>query len=407
MTEPAHHRSRGLRLLILLGALTAVGPLSLDLYLPAFPALARDFGVAASRVQLSLTACLIGLAAGQLIAGPLSDRWGRRRPVIAGTVAYSAVTLLCAVAPSAELLTVARLVQGLAGGVGVVVARAVVRDLYSGVAAAKYFSRLVLVFGLAPIVAPSVGSLVLQFASWRGVFVVLAAIGALIAAAAAVGLPETLPAERRTAGGIGEILRSGRRLVGDRVFVGYALTQGLAFAGLFAYIAGSSFVVQEVYGGTRTQFGLLFGLNAVGLVVLGQVNSVLLDRFAPRRLLVATLAAGLLAGLALTGAATGHSLVLFASAMFVYVTSIGLVMPNGTALALDRHPGMAGTASAVLGAIQSTIGSVAAPVVGREHHALPMATVIVSCATLALGAILLVARPASPSRVDQGEMHMV
>ena len=396
MTEPPHHRNRGPRLLLLLGALTAVGPLSLDLYLPAFPALARDFGVTASRVQLSLTACLIGLAAGQLIAGPLSDRFGRRPPVIAGTIAYSAVTLLCAVAPSAELLTAARLLQGLAGGVGVVVARAVVRDLYSGVAAAKYFSRLVLVFGLAPIVAPTAGSLVLHFASWRGVFVVLAVIGALIALAAGLGLPETLPVERRAAGGLRVVLAASRRLLTDRVFIGYALTQGLAFAGLFAYIAGSSFVVQEVYGGSRTQFGLLFGLNALGLVALGQVNALLLDRFAPRRLLVTTLAVGVLGGVALTGAATGHSLVLFAGAMFVYVASVGLVMPNGTALALDRHPGIAGTASAVLGAIQSTVGSLAAPVVGLvggEHHALPMATVIAICAALALVAILLVARP--------------
>lgn len=402
MIEPAHHRDRGTRLLLLLGALTAVGPLSLDLYLPAFPTLARDFGVTASRVQLSLTACLIGLAAGQLIAGPLSDRLGRRRPVIAGTIAYSAVTLLCAVAPTAELLTAARLLQGLAGGVGVVVSRAIVRDLYGGVAAAKYFSRLVLVFGLAPIIAPTAGSLILHFASWRGVFVVLAAFGLLIALVTALGLPETLPVERRATGGLRDVVRSSRRLLADRVFIGYALTQGLSFAGMFAYIAGSSFVVQEVYGGSRMQFGLLFGLNAIGLVGLGQVNSVLLDRFAPRRLLVGTLAVGVLGGLALTAAATGHSLVLFAAAMFVYVASIGLVMPNGTALALDRHPGMAGTASAVLGAIQSTVGSFAAPVVGLvggEHEALPMASVIAICAALALGAILLVARPASLRQV--------
>jgi DHA1 family bicyclomycin/chloramphenicol resistance-like MFS transporter len=396
VTEPAHHRDRGLRLLILLGTLTAVGPLTIDLYLPAFPALARDLDVSASLVQLSLTACLIGLALGQLVAGPLSDRWGRRRPIIAGTIAYAAVTVLCAIAPTAELLVAARLVQGLAGGVGVVVARAVVRDLYSGVAAAKYFSRLVLVFGLAPIVAPTAGSLILQFASWRGVFVVLTVIGALIAVATALWLPETLPAERRATGGLGDVLRASRQVLSDRVFIGYALTQGLSFAGLFAYIAGSSFVVQEVYGGTTTQFGLLFGLNAIGLVALGQVNSVLLDRFAPRRLLVSTLAVGVLGGLALTGAAAGHSLILFAAAMFVYVASIGLVMPNGTALALDRHPTNAGTASAVLGAIQSIIGSLAAPVVGLvggEHRALPMATVIAICAALALGAILLLARP--------------
>jgi DHA1 family bicyclomycin/chloramphenicol resistance-like MFS transporter len=396
VTEQLAIKSRGFALLALLGALTAVGPLSLDMYLPALPALATDLHVTAPQVQLSLTACLVGLALGQLFAGPLSDRWGRRRPVIAGALAYTAVTLLCALAPSAELLTAARFAQGLAGGVGVVVARAVVRDLYAGVAAAKYFSRLVLVFGLAPIIAPSIGSGVLYFADWRGVFVVLAVIGAVIALATAVRLPETLPAERRTTGGLREIAGSGRRLVTDRIFIGYALTQGLAFAGLFAYIAGSSFVVQEVYAASSTLFGLLFGLNALGLVALGQINARLLDRFSPRRLLVTTLGVGVLGGLALTGAATGHSLFLFAAAMFVYVASIGLVMPNGTALALDRHPSIAGTASAVLGAIQSLIGSLAAPIVGLlggGHAAMPMAAVIAACALLALCAILLVARP--------------
>jgi len=389
-------RPDGLGLLALLGTLTAVGPLSLDMYLPAFPALAEDLGVTASSVQLSLTACLIGLAAGQLVAGPLSDRFGRRRPVIAGTVAYAVTALLCAAAPSAEALTAARFAQGFAGGVGVVVARAVVRDLYAGVAAAKYFSRLILVFGVAPIVAPALGSGILRFADWRAVFVVLAAIGLLIAVAVVVRLPETLPPERRVAGGLRQAGRSARRLFTDRVFVGYALTQGVAFAGLFAYIAGSPFVVQDVYGASGALFSLLFGVNALGLVALGQLNARLLDRYAPRRLLVTTLVAGVLGGLAMITAASAHSLLVFAPAMFVYVASVGLIMPNGTALALDRHPEIAGTASAALGAVQSLVGSLAAPVVGvagGEHDALPMASVILVCAALALAAVVFLARP--------------
>jgi len=200
-------------MLALLGALTAVGPLSLDMYLPALPSLGHDLGASESQVQVTITACLIGLAAGQLFAGPLSDGWGRRRPVIAGAIAYSLATLLCALAPSVQLLVAARFVQGVAGGVGVVIARAIVRDLYSGVAAAKYFSRLVLVFGVAPIIVPSIGSAVLRVADWRGVFVVLAVVGALIALAVVLRLPETLPPERRNPGGL-------RRIAGNATVSG-------------------------------------------------------------------------------------------------------------------------------------------------------------------------------------------
>ncbi len=382
-------------MLALLGALTAVGPLSLDMYLPALPSLGDDLGASESQAQLTITACLIGIAAGQLFAGPLSDGWGRRRPVIAGAIAYSLATLLCALAPSVELLVAARFVQGLAGGVGVVIARAIVRDLYSGVAAAKYFSRLVLVFGVAPIVAPSIGSAVLRVADWRGVFVVLAVVGALIALAVVLRLPETLPPDRRHPGGLRRIAGNTKVLGRDRLFIGYALTQGLAFAGMFSYIGGSSFVLQKVFGASSTVYGVLFGLNALGLVATGQLNARLLDTFAPRRLVVATLFVGLAASLALIAAATGDSLLLFAVPLWVYIASIGLVLPNCTALALDRHPTMAGAASALIGAAQSFIGALAAPVDGLVggHRAVPMAAVIAVCAALALSTVLFVARP--------------
>jgi MFS transporter, DHA1 family, multidrug resistance protein len=382
-------------MLALLGALTAVGPLSLDMYLPALPSLGGDLGVSESQAQLTITACLIGIAAGQLFAGPLSDGWGRRRPVVAGVVAYSLATFLCALAPNVDLLIAARFVQGLAGGVGVVIARAIVRDLYSGVAAAKYFSRLVLVFGVAPIVAPSIGSAVLRVADWRGVFVVLGAVGALIALAVVLRLPETLPPDRRQPGGLRRIAGNAKLLGRDRVFIGYALTQGLAFAGMFSYIGGSSFVLQAVFGASSTVYGVIFGLNALGLVATGQLNARLLDTFAPRRLLVATLFVGLAAGLALIAAATGSHLSLFAVPLWVYIASIGLVLPNCTALALDRHPAMAGPASALIGASQSFIGALAAPVDGLVggHRAVPMAAVIAVCAALALATVLLLARP--------------
>ncbi|AYF26525.1 Bcr/CflA family drug resistance efflux transporter [Micromonospora tulbaghiae] len=384
----------GVTLLVLLGTLTAIGPLSLDMYLPAFPAMTRDLGADQAGIQLSLTTCLIGLALGQLVTGPLSDRWGRRRPVLVGVVAYTVLALACAAAPNAPLLAAARFAQGVAGGMGVVVARAVVRDLYSGRDAAKYFSRLTLVFGVAPVAAPGVGSLVLRFGSWRAVFVALAVIGAVLAVAVALRLPETLPAERRSTGGLGGTVRTMRSLLADRVYLGYALTQGFAFAGLFAYISGSSFVFQDVFGVSAAVFSVVFGVNALALVAVGQANARLLDRFTPRRLLVTTLVVGVVTAVGvLTGALAG-SLAVTAVALFAFVGSLGMVMPNSTALALDAHARHAGTAAALMGGIQSVVGALAAPLVGLggEGSALPMAVVLAGAAFLSLTAVLTMAR---------------
>lgn len=388
-------RGGGLTLLVLLGTLTAIGPLSLDMYLPAFPAMTRDLGADQAGIQLSLTTCLIGLALGQLVTGPLSDRWGRRRPVLIGVVAYALLALACAAAPNAPALAAARFAQGVAGGMGVVVARAVVRDLYSGRDAAKYFSRLTLVFGVAPVAAPSVGSLVLRFGSWRAVFLTLAVIGALLAVAVALRLPETLPMERRSTGGLAATARTMRSLAADRVYLGYALTQGFAFAGLFAYISGSSFVFQDVFGVSAAVFSVLFGVNALALVATGQLNARLLDRFSPRRLLVTTLVVGLVTAVGvLTGALAG-SLAVTAVALFAFVGSLGMVMPNSTALALDAHARHAGTAAALMGGVQSVVGALAAPLVGLggEGSALPMATVLAGAAALSLTAVLTLTRP--------------
>ncbi|MFF4894200.1 multidrug effflux MFS transporter [Micromonospora chersina] len=385
----------GAALLVLLGTLTAIGPLSLDMYLPAFPAMTRDLGADQAGIQLSLTTCLIGLAVGQFVTGPLSDRWGRRRPVLIGVVAYTVLALACAAAPSAPVLAAARFAQGLAGGMGVVVARAVVRDLYSGREAAKYFSRLTLVFGVAPVAAPSVGSLVLRFGDWRAVFLTLAAIGLLLSVAVARRLPETLPAERRSTGGLGATARTMRSLAADRVYLGYALTQGFAFAGLFAYISGSSFVFQDVFGVSAVAFSLVFGLNALALVATGQVNARLLDRFSPRRLLVTALVVGGVAAAGvLTGALAG-SLAVVAVTLFAFVGSLGMVTPNSTALALDAHARHAGTAAALMGGVQSVVGALAAPLVGLggEGSAVPMAVVLAAAAALSLTAVLTLTRP--------------
>src|SRR5579885_3323186 len=230
---------RRVQLVLILGSLSAFGPLSIDMYLPSLPALSRDLNASASAAQLTLSACLLGLAFGQVIAGPLSDTLGRRRPLLIGLIAYTVASLLCVVAPSVYILIALRLVQGMAGAAGIVIARAIVRDMFSGVDVARFFSILMLVSGIAPIAAPLVGGLLLRFTSWRGVFVVLAVLVTLMLLAVITGLRETLPVERRQSGKLHYTLATFRRLLLDRLFVGYALSCGLAFAAMFAYISGS------------------------------------------------------------------------------------------------------------------------------------------------------------------------
>jgi DHA1 family bicyclomycin/chloramphenicol resistance-like MFS transporter len=384
--------------------MTGIGPFSMDMYLPALPRIAGEFHAGASRVQLTLTACLVGLAVGQLLTGPLSDRWGRRRPALAGLGLYAVFSLLCALAPSAEALSAARLAQGVAGGATIVISRAVVRDLHAGAAAAAYFSRLMLVFGVAPVVAPSAGSLVLRYTSWRGVFVVLAVIGALILVAALGGLPETLPAERRHTGGLAETARGMRSLLHDRGYVGYVLALGMAGAGLFGYISGSSFVLQQVYGASPQLYGVLFGLNALGFVLVGQLNGRLVHRVPPRRLLGVALVIAVAAAVALVVAARWHSLIAVAVPLLVFMSALGMVLPNTTALALDLHPVRAGAASALLGAAQSLCGAVIAPVVGLAGSgtATPMALAMTAAAAGGLVAFLGIARRAAPAGQPAG-----
>ena len=377
------------RLFVLLGGLTAFGPLSIDMYLPALPAISRDLVASESLIQLTLTACLIGLALGQLLAGPLSDTLGRRRPLLVGVAIYVLASLLCALAPSAILLVLFRLVQGLAGAAGIVIARAVVRDMYSGVPAARYFSRLILVMGVAPILAPVLGGQVLRVGSWHGIFLVLALVTALLFVSALVWLPETLPAHLRRAGSLRDTGRRFGIIARDTRFVGYALSAGLAFGAMFAYISGSPFVLQGIYHVSPQTFSVIFGLNALGFVVTSQINGSLVSRIAPSRLLMGGLIVTAIGGLALLGVLLvgGLGLAAVLVPLFVLVSSIGFVVPNATALALSRHAEAAGTGSALLGVIQSGIAAFGAPLVGLAgiSSAVPMGTVI---AVAGAGAIL-------------------
>lgn len=385
-SESSSARS-SLWLVLVLGSLSAIGPLCMDMYLPGLPALADDLHTTASMTQLSLTACLLGLALGQLLAGPLSDSIGRRRPLTVGMLIYVLATLLCAVSPSIGAFVVLRFVQGAAGAAGIVLSRAIARDLYEGPALTRFFALLMLVNGVAPIAAPALGGQLLQLTSWRGVFWTLAALGLLMLAAVWFGMPETLPQARRTAGGVAQSLRAMGRLLRDRRFMGYALTQGLVLTAMFAYISGSPFVLQEMYGVSVSMYSVVFGVNGLGIIVAGQIAGRLAGKVDERRLLYAGLAlAGSGGGLLLIFVLLGVGLAGILPSFFLLVSSVGLVSAASFALAMRDQASAAGSASALLGVLSFIGGGLAAPLVGiaGKDTALPMAIVI---AVAELGAI--------------------
>ena len=381
------------RLALLLGGLTAFAPLSIDMYLPGLPGLGGDLSAGASAVQLTLTACLAGLAVGQLVAGPLSDKLGRRRPLLAGVGAYTLASALCAAAPTVWALAGLRFVQGATGAAGIVIARAIVRDTHDGIALVRFFSMLMLVTGLAPILAPVIGGQVLEVTSWRGIFLVLAAIGAVLFVSATVGLRETLPPERRREGGIRATARTIAELLRDRHFAGFALAGGLAFGAMFTYIAGSPFVLQEIYGASPQAFSAVFAVNSIGIVAFGQLNGRLAGRVEPLTMLRIGVTTMAVAGCVLFAVVAIGSLPLAALLvpLWVLVASMGLVFPNTTALALAGHPEVAGSASALLGVLQFAIGAAAAPLAGiaGTDTAVPMGATMALLSLASLAALRL------------------
>jgi DHA1 family bicyclomycin/chloramphenicol resistance-like MFS transporter len=400
LTGGATLRRTGLLVTFVLGGLTATPPLAMDMYLPSLPEVTASLHAPAATVQLTLTGCLAGMALGQLVVGPMSDKWGRRRPLLFGLVVYIVATALCALAPSVEALVAFRLVQGLAGAAGIVIARAVVRDLYDGVAMARFFSTLMLISGVAPIVAPLLGGQILRVTDWRGVFVVLTGVGIALTALVWMRLPETLAPAERHGGGVAVAFRSMRSLLADRVFTGYTIAGGFAFAALFAYISASPFVIQDIYGASPQTFSLLFGLNSVGLVIAGQINGkVLVGRVGLDKVLAAGLAVITLAATALLLISTGVlgrvGLAPVATALFVLMSAMGITLPNTQTLALMRTRNHAGAASALLGTSSFLIGAVASPLVGiaGEHTAVPMAVVQLAAALVAAACFVALCRP--------------
>ncbi|MCP2254544.1 MFS transporter, DHA1 family, bicyclomycin/chloramphenicol resistance protein [Prauserella aidingensis] len=389
-------RSGRLRFALILGGLTAFGPLSIDMYLPALPSMADDLSAANSLVQLTLAAFVTGLGAGQLVAGPLSDAFGRRTPLIVGIALYIAASVLCAFSPSIEVLIGARMLQAFGAAAGAVIARATVRDLFSGIAMSRFFSALMLVTGVAPILAPILGGQLLTVTSWRGIFSVLAAFGGVLLLVAALALPETLPPESRRPARIGGVLRTYLSLLRHRAFLGAALTIGFGFAGMFTYISASSFVLQDIYGLGPQAYSFVFGGGAIGLVTMTQVNARLVGRFSQQSLLRTGLLAGTAAGVvAVVAAASGFGLPVLLPAVYVIMAANGMVMPNAMALAMADHPDKAGSASALLGVLQFLVAGASSPLIGLfgESSAVPMVTLMATFFALALTSFLTMVRP--------------
>jgi DHA1 family bicyclomycin/chloramphenicol resistance-like MFS transporter len=399
-----------LRLILVLGALIAIGPLSIDMYLPALPKIAQDLHTPQSTIQLTLTGTLIGLGLGQLLVGPLSDAIGRRKPLIVGTSVHVVASLACLLAPNVVLLDVARVAQGLGASAGAVLAVAVARDLYTDRAAATLLSRLMLVLGVSPVLAPTLGGELLRWTHWRGVFAVLAGLGILITVVTALALPETLPARRRHPPRLRATLATYGGLLGNLAFISMIMVAGLAMAGLFGYVSGASFVFQQQFGMSQQQFGLFFGVSAVWLIAATQLNARLLRRYAPHQVLVVSGVAASGAGLGLLAtSATGFGgLAGVVIPLWLVLFFCGLMMPNAPAVALSAHGEAAGTAAALLGAVQFGVGALVSPVVGvLGNNALAMALVIAVGVLLATLVLVLVARPWRLAGVAEREVVLV
>ena len=375
------------RTILILGALSAFGPLAIDFYLPGFPAMAQAFATDEKHIQLTLAVYFLGLSIGQLVYGPIADRFGRRVPLLVGVGLFTLGSFACAFAPTLEWLIGARFIQALGGCAGMVLSRAIVSDKCDAVGSAKVFSQLMLVMGLAPILAPMLGGLLVNVYGWQSIFIVLTGFSALAALAVALGLPESLPANvpRQPLSGA---LRQYGRLLKDREFLGHALTGGIAMAGMFAYIAGSPFVFIKLYGVPAEHYGWLFGSNAAGFILVAQVNARLLAKRDPGFLLARTVWVYLAAGLALLGISALHTEQLWPLLipLFVCIASLGCIIPNASACAMNGQGARAGSASAMLGFLQFSVAAGAASLVGVLHDgsAMPMAMVITLCGLLAV-----------------------
>lgn len=380
---------------LLLGSLTAFGPLSMDMYLPALPTVAEDLQTTTSLAQLSLTACLIGLAVGQLIFGPLSDIHGRRKPLIFTLIVYAVASVLIAFSGQIWLFIALRFIQGISGAAGIVIARASARDMYVGKELTKFIALLALVNGAAPILAPIIGGLILKFATWQTVFYTLGAIGLLMFIAVLFFLPETLPIEKRAQGGILAVVSTFGRLMKDPVFMGIALTQAFISSSMFAYIAGSPFVLQNIYHVTPQQFSLFFALNGLGIIIAAQITARLANKYQEIQLLLVGILISFSGSILLLIVIWQQlSLTMMAIALLLVVSSLGMVSTTAFSLGMEAQGDAAGSASAFLGLLPFLGGGLVSPLVGIKGDltAWPMGIVIIVCSSSALLIYLIFVR---------------
>ncbi len=398
VVHPGDALSRGQRLVyvLVLGALTALGPFTIDLYLPAFPAIETEFDVQTALIQLTLTATSVGFALGQLFVGPLSDKIGRRLPLVLSTIVHVGASIGAAMAPSIEWLFVFRVLQGVGAAAGGVVALAMVRDLFGGYPLVRMLSRLALVNGLAPILAPVIGSQLLLVMDWRGIFGFLVAYGAVVCVLTTLFIRETLPPERRGAAGHSTARQRYRALFTDRVFVGCAIVGGMTFSALFSYLSSSSFLFQDVYGLDPQQYGLLFGINSLGIVAGVQISSRLARRIGPQWIIAGATITQLISVLTILALDLAHvGLLGIAIPLWFFIMSCGFIFPCVQVLALAHHGKEAGTAASVLGAMNFGLAGLISPIVGIFSivNAVPMAIVMASAVSVSIVALWAVIRP--------------
>ncbi|MDD7929061.1 multidrug effflux MFS transporter [Microbacterium thalli] len=385
--------------IILLGALTALGPFTIDLYLPAFPALEADFETSAAAIQLTLTGTMVGFALGQLVVGPLSDKLGRRVPLLCVTALHVLASTAAAIAPTLELLSAARVFMGIGAAAGGVVAMAIVRDLFGGRRLVVMLSRLALVSGVAPVAAPLVGSGLLTVMPWRGIFVVLAAYGAVMLIASLFLVPETLPKARRRDNGSATVWQRYRSVLSDRIFIGVLIIGGMTFSGLFSYLSSSSFLFQQTYGFDPQQYGVLFAINSLGVVLGVQTASRLAARFGPQWVMAVSTTVLVIAGASIIVTdQLGLGLWGTVVPLFFFITACGFTFPCVQVLALDRHGRAAGTAASLIGAVNFGVAGFISPLAAwisgdAGITATSMASVMAACAVVAVLSLWLVVRP--------------